>query len=124
MDQPVERRLGQGINEDPRDINLAEKVWALHLSFADEAVSDPEVYSASSETWDEIRQYAEHREAELALEMILACGSVALSPSLLGHAQRVAQLICRDEPAEEVDAWVDGWLRWHVGCGSDPPHWT
>jgi hypothetical protein len=124
MEQPVERVLGLGINEDPRDIYRAEQVWDLHLAFADAAVSDPELYSASAKDWDEVRELAEHREAELALETVLAHATPALSPPLLGHAQRVAQLICGDEPAGEVVAWVDGWLRWHPGCGFDPPYWN
>lgn len=72
--QPIERRLGRGLDKRLADLSLAVHVWGLHLAFADAAVEDPAVYSASKETCDQIREHAEHREAELALDLVLACG--------------------------------------------------
>lgn len=101
-----------------------EEVWALHLEFKSASAVDRSHYPVSAETADDIRSYTEHVEAELALQLILAVASPTISHDVQDRARQLARRLFNEEPAEEVDAWVDGWIAWHPGCGFEPPYWN
>lgn len=101
-----------------------EEVWALHLEFMGAATNDPSKYPASDADSEDIQSYTEHLEAELALELILAIASPTISPHLQERARQLARRLFDEDPTEEVDAWVAGWLAWYPGCGFEPPYWN
>ena len=99
-----------------------DEVWELHLEFvlaARRGVS----YSASVQDGLSIREYTQSNEAELALELILACAAPPLPASLRERVGEVTRLVMPDEPNDELEAWIEGWLHWTLGSG-EPPHWT
>jgi hypothetical protein len=101
-----------------------EEVWDLHLAF--QAAPDRDsFYLPSAEAVVSIREYTEHNEGELALDLILAIATPNLPAAAREHAGRVARLLAPDDaPDDAVEAWVDGWLRWNLGSGVEPPFWT
>ena len=101
-----------------------DEVWDLHLAFQVAADRDS-FYLPSAEDVVSIREYTEHNEGELALDLVLAIATSNIPAALREHAGRVARLIApNDAPDDALEAWVDGWLRWNRGNGVEPPRWT
>ena len=101
------------------------EVWTLHLAFAEaEAASQVSFYSPSADAVDAICEYTEVNEGVLALDLILAAATPAVPALLRERAYQVATLYSPEEPEAEVKAYVDGWLAWSLGSGTEPPHWT
>lgn len=100
-----------------------DEVWELHLEFV-AAARQGVSYSASVQDGLNIREYTQSNEAELALDLILACAAPPLPASLRERVSEVTRLVIPDEPNDEVEAWIDGWLHWTLGSGEQPPHWT
>jgi hypothetical protein len=114
-------RWPDGYSDEER--YLGEQAWNLHLAFTEVAGRDPSAYSTSETTSDQIAEYCTHREAELALDLILASASTSLPATAVAHAERVTARMAPHAATEEVAAYVAGWLRWHLGCDWDPPRW-
>lgn len=112
--------------EPPWDLEIGKRVWELHLALAEANSADPALYSAGIESAAFIRELAQHREEEIALQLILTC-AIAPAPSLVEQARRVARVLFErypDSAAKDADAFVEVWLGWDPESSAPPPYTT